>query len=373
MVHVVTVPVHPKLPPHVQLESRLSTMVHVLLTGGNGFIASHVLDVLLNDGSNHSVTITVRTKAKGDQVLARYDASLREKIAVAVIPDFTTPDAFDECLESGAFDAIIHVASPFYYSATDIQQELLDPSIVGTKSLLQAASRYSSIKTVVLTSSFAAILDSYKPNNIPEHTYTEQDWNPLTEADAFKNTLNGYRASKLFAERAAWEFVDSQHPSFSLVTICPTLCFGPVIQPLSSLDSINTSSQRIYNFISGAFKAQIPDTGASFFLWIDVRDLALAHVKAVESQLATPRNRRYLLTEGYFTNKEICSIITNRFPEYRPVLPGCEDNAGGFPDGGVYKFENKRATEELSLSYRNLEESISDTVRSLQALQKRIA
>ncbi|KAL3965161.1 hypothetical protein ACCO45_002165 [Purpureocillium lilacinum] len=329
-------------------------MVHVLLTGGNGFIASHVLDVLLNDGSNHSVTITVRTKAKGDQVLARYDASLREKIAVAVIPDFTTPDAFDECLESGAFDAIIHVASPFYYSATDIQQELLDPSIVGTKSLLQAASRYSSIKTVVLTSSFAAILDSYKPNNIPEHTYTERDWNPLTEADAFKNTLNGYRASKLFAERAAWEFVDSQHPSFSLVTICPTLCFGPVIQPLSSLDSINTSSQRIYNFISGAFKAQIPDTGASFF---------------------PPglTNRRYLLTEGYFTNKEICSIITNRFPEYRPVLPGCEDNAGGFPDGGVYKFENKRATEELSLSYRNLEESISDTVRSLQALQKRIA
>ncbi|KAJ6446912.1 NADPH-dependent methylglyoxal reductase GRE2 [Purpureocillium lavendulum] len=347
-------------------------MVHVLLTGGNGFLASHILDHLVSGSREHTVTFTVRTKEKGDQVLARYDDSIRRRLSVFIVPAFTTSGAFDECLQSKAFDAILHVASPFYYSATDIQGELLDPSIIGTTSLLEAASHHPSIKTVVLTSSFAAILDSYKSAEIPEHTYTAEDWNPLSKEDAFKSTLNGYRVGKILAEKAAWDFMDARAPTFSLVTMCPTLCYGPVIQPLSSLESINTSNQRVYNFISGAFKSQIPDTGASFYLWIDVRDAAYAHVKAMERQLSSAQNRRYLLTEGHFTNKDICAIVARRFPEYEDALPDWKGSDGGFPAGGVYNFSNRAATEELGLSYRGLEESIVDTVRSLKSLEERV-
>ncbi|KAH7112060.1 hypothetical protein EDB81DRAFT_829083 [Dactylonectria macrodidyma] len=347
-------------------------MVRVLLTGGNGFVASHILDALLNHG--HSVTITVRSREKGNQVLTRYKNTTKAEIAVCVIPDFTTPGAFDECLQSStSLDTVMHVASPFYYSATDIKRELLDPSIIGTTSLLTAVCDHApSVKTVILTSSFAAILNSYKPNTIPQHTYTESDWNPLTMDDAFQNTLNGYRASKLFAERAAWDLMDTRKPTFSLTTICPTLAFGPVIQPLSCMDEINVSSQRIYNFISGAFKSQIPDTGVSFFLWIDVRDLALAHVKAMEAQLTARENRRYLLTEGYFTNQDICKIIGRWFPEYQDALPSCGGGDGGYPKEGVYGFDNSRATEELGLRYRTLEESVVDTVRSLKDVQQKV-
>ncbi|KAH7202695.1 uncharacterized protein BKA55DRAFT_587751 [Fusarium redolens] len=348
-------------------------MVRVLLTGGNGFVASHILDALLSNG--HSITITVRSKEKGDQVLARYKNTTKAEIAVCVIPDFTAHGAFDECLQSStSLDVVMHVASPFYYSATDIKRELLDPSIVGTTSLLTAVCDHApSVKTVILTSSFAAILNSYKPNTIPQHTYTESDWNPLTMDDAFQNTLNGYRASKLFAERAAWDLMDARKPAFSLTTICPTLAFGPVIQPLSCLEEINISSQRIYNFISGAYKSQIPDTGVSFFLWIDVRDLAVAHVKAMEAQLTARGNRRYLLTEGYFTNQDICKIIGRLFPEYQDALPSCEGEAGGYPKEGVYGFNNSRATEELGLRYRTLEESVVDTVRSFKDVQRELA
>lgn len=348
-------------------------MVRVLLTGGNGFVASHILDVLV--ARQYSVTITVRSREKGDQVLARYGETKGANISIAVIPDFTSAGAFDECLRSSpGFDAVLHVASPFYYSATDIKRELLDPSIIGTESLLQAIHAHSpSVKTVVLTSSFAAILDSYKPSTIPEHTYTESDWNSLTMEDAMQNTLNGYRASKIYAERAAWKFVDAHKPSFSLVAICPTLAFGPVIQPVSSLDGLNTSSQRIYNFISGAFKSEIPDTALSFFLWIDVRDLASAHVKAMEMQFQSPKSRRYLLTEGYFSNRELCKIIQGRFPEYRELLPSCDGEAGGYPSAGVYKYDDTQATEELGLTYRGLEESVVDAVRSMQDIQAKMA
>ena len=161
-----------------------------------------------------------------------------------------------------------------------------------------------------------------------------------------------------------------EQPSFSLVTICPTFVFGPVIQPLSSIDKLNTSSQRIYDFIAGNYTQAIPDTGISFFLWIDVRDLATAHVNAMEFPNIT--NRRYLLTEGYFCNREIYEIIKKRFPEYEEQLPVDDGQSGGFPPEGIYRFDNNNATNELGLSYRSLESSVVDTVQSIQQLQQRV-
>ncbi|KAK2595019.1 Glycine-rich RNA-binding protein 2, mitochondrial [Conoideocrella luteorostrata] len=341
-------------------------MVRVLLTGGNGFIASHILDVLVH--KRYSVAITVRTKEKGEKVLARYKGHGSVDISIFVVPDFTVPGAFDDCFANGnAFDAVLHAASPFKYSVTNIQKELLDPAIVGTKLLLKAIYDHAeSVKTVVLTSSFAAILDSYKPNAIPHHTYDASQWNPLTKEDALKDTLNGYRASKLFAERAAWDFMDTHKPAFSFVSICPTLAFGPITQPLDGPEALNTSSQRVFNFVKGSCKSQMPDTGVSFFLWIDVRDLALAHVKAVELQFAAPESRRYLLTAGYFTNKEVCDIIVRHFGKYKGVLPNSAGE-GGFPEEGVYKFDDEQARNELKIEYTSLEKSVVDTVNSLEA------
>jgi nucleoside-diphosphate-sugar epimerase len=60
------------------------------------------------------------------------------------------------------------------------------------------------VKRVVITSSFAAIINPLK-TTWPEHTYSEEDWDPLTHDQAFENPVNAYRASKTFAERAAWE------------------------------------------------------------------------------------------------------------------------------------------------------------------------
>ncbi|KAJ6781063.1 hypothetical protein PWT90_09524 [Aphanocladium album] len=346
-------------------------MVRILLTGGNGFVASHILDMLRT--TQHTVAITVRSEEKKEQVLARFEEPARQRISVFIVPDFTVPGAFDQCLQSQPpIEAVMHVASPFYYSATDIQRELLDPSVIGTESLLGSIHRHCpTVKTVVLTSSFAAILDSYKTNSIPEHTYTVADWNPLTEEDAMKSTLNGYRASKILAEKAAWNFMDEQKPSFTLVALNPTLAFGPVIQPLAGAGDINTSNQRISGFLSGAFRDKIPDTGLSFYLWIDVRDLAVAHIRAVEKQLVAPESKRYLCTQGYFTNREICSIIARRFLEYQNVLPSPDGDDGGFPREGVYGFDCAATTRDLELEYRTLEESVVDAVISLQSDNRR--
>ncbi|KAJ6095193.1 methylglyoxal reductase (NADPH-dependent) gre2 [Penicillium canescens] len=342
-------------------------MARVLLTGGNGFLASHILDLLLARGQ--SVVATVRSHEKGEQLRERHPYASTNQLGVIIVPDFISAGAFDECFKSDApFDVVMHTASPFRYSITDIQRELLDPAIIGTIALLEAVRKNApSIKKVIVTSSFASIINSYKGNSWVDHIYSEEDWNPITLSDAHLNPLNGYRASKTFAERACWEFVEKENPPFSLVTLCPTLMFGPVIHPLRNLDELNTSNQRIRNFMVGEYKAEIPDTGTSFFLWVDVRDAALAHIRAMEALGAV--NQRFLLTAGYFSNKEICEVIRGSFPEYRPQLPEQNTGGGGYPNKGLYGFDNSQATKKLGLTYRTLSTSITDTVMSLQKLQ----
>lgn len=81
----------------------------------------------------------------------------------------------------------------------------------------------------MITSSFAAIVDGSK-GFWPEHTYSEDDWNGITPEEAKENPMMGYRASKTFAEKAAWDFVKNEKPNFSLATINPPMVFGPIVR-----------------------------------------------------------------------------------------------------------------------------------------------
>ena len=90
----------------------------------------------------------------------------------------------------------------------------MDPAIIGTTGLLLLTMRYigciftdtwyvgilksikksaPTAKRVVITSSFASIIDGDKGASIPDKTYSEADWNPITEEQATKNPAYGYR------------------------------------------------------------------------------------------------------------------------------------------------------------------------------------
>lgn len=216
---------------------------------------------------------------------------------------------------------------------------------------------------MVITSSFASIINPFK-GTWPGHVYSEEDWNPITAEQAIENPANGYRASKTFAERAAWDFLEQEKPNFSIATMCPPLVLGPIVHYLNSLDGLNTSNQRVRDLIQGKSKDQIPETGT--FLWVDVRDLAECHVAAIEKEGAA--NKRFFITAGYFSNKEISQVIEKHYAQYKDALPTSSTPGGDYPADGVYKFDNKRTIDVLGIKFRSLEESISDTVKSLQAV-----
>jgi nucleoside-diphosphate-sugar epimerase len=150
--------------------------------------------------------------------------------------------------------------------------------------------------------------------------------------------------------------------------MCPPLVIGPIVHYLNSLDALNTSNQRTRDCMTGKWKQAIPDTGT--FIWVDVRDLALCHVLAIEKEEAA--NKRFFITEGYFSNKEIAEVIRKNFPELESELPGKDVEGGDYPGKGkesLFKVDNSRTKEILGVSYIGFEKSIVDLVKSLKAVQ----
>src|ERR1700710_242038 len=107
-----------------------------------------------------------------------------------------------------------------------------------------------------------------------------------------------------------WQSLQSIDNPPRLSSINPPLVTGPIVHYLTTLDGLNTSNERTRNFIQGKCKDEVPDTGT--YLWIEVRDLALAHVKAMEVPAAA--GKRFFATAGKFSNKQILEIIRKHFP-----------------------------------------------------------
>jgi nucleoside-diphosphate-sugar epimerase len=130
----------------------------------------------------------------------------------------------------------------------------------------------------------------------------ERDWNPITwdEAQRVDQPITGYRASKKFAEKAAWKFLEEQHPHFDIITIQPPLVFGPC-EHETTLESLNESNAQVWRIVSSGKDAIVPPTVV--WQWVDVRDVAAAHVAAIEPSVKG--NQRFLVSGGEFTWQKV--------------------------------------------------------------------
>ncbi len=181
----------------------------VLLTGANGFIGSHILSHFLE--KSIFVQAVVRSQEKANRVMKDFPTTDRSMLDFSIVPDITSPGAFDKCLqEVQPIDAIIHTASPFNYTKTKNASDFIDPAVRGTTEILKSTLKYApGVKRVVITSSFAAIgnpLDLQGNGRL----YSSEDWDPVTLEQASSDLRLAYWGSKTFAERAGQSSVASE-------------------------------------------------------------------------------------------------------------------------------------------------------------------
>ncbi len=110
-------------------------------------------------------------------------------------------------------DYVIHCASPYSLKVADPQKDLVDPAVNGAVNFLHAAHASKTVKRVVMTSSMAAVTE----NPVTGHVFTEADWNTASSL-----TRNPYYYSKTQAEKAAWDYANTNKVSVEIVVFC---CF----------------------------------------------------------------------------------------------------------------------------------------------------
>lgn len=313
-------------------------MKTVCVTGASGYIASWIVKFLLQRG--YTVKATVRNPddpKKTEHLLSLEGAKERLHLFKA------------DLLEEGSFDSVVdgcegvfHTASPFYHNVTDPQAELIDPAVKGTLNVLGSCAKTPSVRKVVLTSSIAAVAYNGKPRT-PEVVVDETWW---SNADFCKEMKMWYVLSKTLAEEAAWKFVKEK--GIHMATINPAMVIGPLLQP-----TLNTSSAAILNFINGA-----ETYSNAAFGWINVKDVANAHILALENPSA---EGRYCMVERVAHNSDIVKKLHELYPTLR--LPGkCADDKPFVP---IYQVSKERA-KSIGVVFTPLEESLKETVESLK-------
>ncbi|KAG4025570.1 hypothetical protein MFRU_055g00430 [Monilinia fructicola] len=354
----------------------------VFLTGASGFVASHILSLLIEN--EYRPTASVRSSLKADQILEIHP-EWKGKVEFVFVPEITTPGAFDHVFKDqakkGGFDYVIHTASPVTFSINDVKKDLIDPAVHGTIEVLKATHELGGkqVKRFVLLGSAVSVLDSFEDLSAPEgKAYTEDDWNPATEENAVssQSPLLGYNVGKKIAESASWSFVDEKKPAFELVVINPDVIIGPVLQPVPGPKSVNETNEfACYAFINGTHKT-VEDAMFAFWDFVDVRDVALMHIIALTSPLMA--HKRNIVSSGPLSPQLVVNAIRKNFPELEGRLPKGGDEKQVFPKGlhptplnHARSLEIFRQAKGSNWRYRTLDESIEGAVKSLLELEQK--
>lgn len=332
-------------------------MHKVLVTGGSGFVGSHVILQLLQAG--HLVRTTVRSLAREAEVRATLAAAgadvHRLGFAVADLDkDAGWAEAAADC------DYVQHIASPFPIQQPKDEQELIRPAVDGTLRVLRAA-RDAGVKRVVLTSSFAAIGYGHGARTT---AYTEEDWTLINGP-----SVQPYMKSKTLAERAAWNFIETEGGGLELAVVNPVGIFGPALNR-----DLSTSVELARRMMAG----KLPGTPDLWFGVVDVRDVASLQLLAMTDPAAA--NERFLAIAGEPVSLHQMAVILHdhmgtRLPRQLPswlvralalVNPMARE---AVPRLGIRGRASNEKALALGWKPRSNEEAIVATAKSLRNLK----
>jgi nucleoside-diphosphate-sugar epimerase len=234
----------------------------VLVTGASGYVALHCVDQLLKAGYRTRGTVRSLRNAEKIEPLRRLP---NPHLLELVEADLERPEEWPSVVDGCTY--ILHVASPWPIVA---DEKTISIAVNGTMTVLRAASKCSSVKKVVLTSSCAAINDGHKNN---ERIFDETCW---TKLDSKK--VENYAKSKTIAEKTAWDYWNSLNPmtKFELTVLNPTFITGPV------LSSVEHGSATIIGRMMD-FRTFLAAPKACLGV-VDVRDVARAHILAMTNE-----------------------------------------------------------------------------------------
>ena len=325
--------------------------MQVLVTGGTGFIGSHVVRRLLKE------KIQVRCLLRGTSKRSNLDG-LDVSYVVGDLQDAASlKTALMDC------DVLFHVAADYRLWARH-PEEMDRINVEGTRQLFQAAAD-AHLKRIIYTSSVAAI-------GRPEANGHLGIGNETLDPPPAQ-LIGAYKRSKFASDQLAREFAGKGLP---VVLVNPAA-------PIGSHDIKPTpTGKMIVDFLNGRMPAYV-DTGMNF---VDVEDVADGHWRAFEKGRI---GERYILGNKNMTLKDFLGTVAkiSKRPAPRIQIPyalawlagavstGLSSVTGrepAIPLDGVRMahapmyYDSSKAVKELGLPQTPIETAIEKAVHWFQ-------
>ena len=349
----------------------------VLISGANGHVAQHVLAQLLSRplASRPRIRATVRADTSASGLRQVFASQIADgSLDLAFVPDIAASGAFDQVVKGCTH--IAHIASPLVVGAQNVERDVLTPAIRGTQGLLLSALHHAGpqLESVVVTSSFASCFDP--AHGLREgYTYTPTDWNPISYEEAADPSLDldvyperyrffvTYMASKKLAEAAAWDVYRDERPHWRLSVVCPTYIGGPSVLPLAKgSGSLSFSNALIWKTATSREGDSLATL--DFPYWVDVRDVARAHVAALSMPEAG--GKRFILAPIKTRYAEMANVVRDEL--------GWETSREK-QEEGIFDIRDDGCEKVLGMKeWIGLEKMVVDTVVQVrEAEEKRAA
>ncbi|KAH6677014.1 hypothetical protein F5X68DRAFT_37934 [Plectosphaerella plurivora] len=333
----------------------------ILVTGLNGYIGARTVEAFLAAG--YRVRGSVRSAKSAEETLQAL-AKYRDQIEIVEVPDITAPGAFDAAVKG--VHGIAHLAAPVSLSFTEAEP-IIRTATTSTRGVLESAAKEPSVKSVVLMSSIAAILDTTKPG---PYVFTEKDWN-LKSLELIKMLGDKspgiliYSASKTASEKTFWDFQAEKKPAFAMTAVNPVFVNGPPLVTPKSQDKIPETTAYIFDVLNGK---PIQPAAGSFSWYADVRDVARMTVFAVEKP-DVAKDERYLVGAHWGPSQAVADILRKAYPGGK-VQEG-EPGAGyleGFKTPADISIDASKGVKATGAPWISYEKSVLDTAKAYEGL-----
>lgn len=285
--------------PLERVTGRMERGPAVLVTGGSGYLAGWMIRGLLREG--FSVRTTLRSLRRKEDVITMLQPHVPSVADLSfVVADLLRDEGWSEAVSGCEY--VIHVASPMVQRAGQ-REDLVAAAQQGTLRVLQAACDAGVTRVVFTSSGYAAKSAAIAGEEQPvtdENTWTDRNDQELSE----------YAKSKVLAERAAWDFIQSSKSATTLATIVPGMILGPVMGK-----SVSGSLDVVSRLLAGKLPA-LPNVGFSVS---ETQDLVDLHLRAMVRPEAA--NQRFIGAGDFLWLREIAELLRQRFPDRSQSIP----------------------------------------------------
>ncbi len=320
--------------------------MRVMVTGSTGFVGFHTVMALLDAG--HEVCLGVRNPEKMRRVFKPFGIEGLDYVEGQITDEVAVNKALDDC------DAVVHSAAMVNLDAK--QADFVRRTNVRGTELVVGGAVERGIESIVYVSSITAL---FTPG-----------FERLTEDSPLGRSSNGYGQSKVESEIYVRKL---QEQGASIAITYPTSILGP------DDPGFTEPNRGLAHFLNFMFYET-----SSGYQMVDVRDLAEIQVQLLE----LGSSGRYVVGGHYLPWKELADLLEEITAQrlVRANSPRWVMKASGFLGDMVKKYvsfdlpmtteavtyatdwvvaDSSRVEEELGFEFRDLRETLIDTIRWL--------